>query len=147
MDAREELAAIQLQKKNMMLSLAKIRDMVYKGVVVNGVGNNTIEFVKGVLFVRLQGNLNSDNTSELETKLTDIIVTGGIKYLVFNISNSKIEERIDLFDRCNSLIKDNNGKMFICGLKNKIESIVSSNYEYCDKAVDELTVLKRICVC
>lgn len=48
MDAQEELAAIQLQKKNMMLSLAKIRDMVHKGVVVNGVGNNTIEFVKGV---------------------------------------------------------------------------------------------------
>lgn len=106
-----------------------------------------IEFVKGVLFVRLQGRLNMDNTKDLETKLTDIIVTGGIKYLVFNINNSKLEERVDLFDRCNSLIKDNNGKMYICGLKNKIESIVSSDYEFCGKAKDELTILKDLSVC
>lgn len=106
-----------------------------------------IEFAKGVLFVRLQGKLNSDNTNDLEFKLTDIILTGGIKYLVFNLSNSKLEERIDLFDKCNALIKENNGKMFICGLKSKIESIVSSNYEFCDKVTDELTVLKNLCVC
>lgn len=106
-----------------------------------------IEFVKGVLFVRLQGKLNMDNTKDLETKLIDIIVTGGIKYLVFNIKNSKLEERIDLFDRCNSLIKDNGGKMYICGLKNKIESIVGSDYEYCTKVNDELTVLKQVSIC
>ena len=106
-----------------------------------------IEFVKGVLFVRLQGNLHTSNTKDLEKKLTDIIVTGGIKYLVFNIKNTILEERIDLFDKCNSLIKENNGKMYICGYKNNIESIVSSNLEYCNKVNDELTVLKNLCAC
>ena len=48
MSKQEELEKIQTQKKNLFLTLAKIRDMVNKGVVVNGIGNNTIEFVDGL---------------------------------------------------------------------------------------------------
>lgn len=106
-----------------------------------------IEFVKGILFVRLDGKLNMDNTKEIENNIKEIITLGGIKYLVFNISGSVLEERIDLFDECNNLIKENNGKMFICGLKSKIESIVSSNYEGCNKVKNELSVFKKVNVC
>lgn len=47
MSAQEELEKVRNQKKALILTLAKIRDMVNKGVVVNGIGNNTIEFVDG----------------------------------------------------------------------------------------------------
>ena len=106
-----------------------------------------IEFVKGVLFVRLDGKLNVDNTKEIESNLKEIITLGGIKYLVFNISNSVLEERIDLFEECNTLIENNDGKMFICGLKSKIECIVSSNFDVCKKVKNELSALKKVDVC
>lgn len=48
MRAQEELERVRNQKNDLILSLAKIRNMVNKGVVVNGIGNNTIEFVDGV---------------------------------------------------------------------------------------------------
>lgn len=101
------------------------------------------EFIKGILFVRLEGRINSKSVSSLNTSLIEIISKGGIKYLVFNINNVKFEEKISLFDNCNSIIKKNGGKMFFCGLKNKIESI-SSNYEIVN---NELSVLNRISVC
>ena len=37
--------------------------------------------------------------------------------------------------------------MFICGLKHNIESLVSSNYAYCDKVNNELSALRAINVC
>ena len=104
------------------------------------------EFVGGILFVRLEGKINKTSVSSVNSSLTDIIVKGGIKYLVFNISNAVIEERVSLFDNCNLLIKNNKGTMFLCGLKNKIESVVSSN-ETCEMITNELTALNRISVC
>jgi len=102
------------------------------------------EFVGGVLFVRLEGKINNDSISSVKDNLIEIIKKGGIKYLVFNITKSIIEERVDLFDDCNSLVKNNNGKMYICGLKNKLESVVSFK---CETVKNELSVLKKIRVC
>lgn len=105
------------------------------------------EFVKGILFVRLDGKLNHDNVHSVNTNLRDIISKGGLKYLVFNVSNAVLEERISLFDDCNKLIKYNGGKMFICGLKHKIENVISSNYDSCNEISNELSALKAINVC
>ena len=104
------------------------------------------EFVKGVLFVRLDGRINRDSVYSVNKNLIDIISKGGLKYLVFNINNAVVEERISLFDNCNDLIKRNGGKMFICGLKNKLDSIVSSN-NGCSLISNELNALKAINVC
>ena len=104
----------------------------------------SFEFVKGILFVRLEGNINSNSISSVNKNLTEIISEGGIKYLVFNISNAELKEKITLFDNCNTLIKTNGGKMFICGSKNKIENVISSN---CNIINNELSALKMISVC
>ena len=79
-----------------------------------------IEFVRGILIVRLEGKLNNISTRSVRDNLISIIRNGGIKYLMFNIVNSNIEEKIDMFDECNKLIKENNGKMYICGLKREL---------------------------
>lgn len=104
------------------------------------------EFVGGILFVRLEGKINRSSVSSVNDSLTDIIIKGGIKYLVFNINNALIEERVSLFDNCNTLIKDNGGKMFLCGLKNKMDSVISSSIK-CEMITNELSALKRISVC
>ena len=104
------------------------------------------EFASGILFVRLEGKINKTSVSSINSSLTDIIIKGGIKYLVFNISNAVIEERVSLFDNCNTLVRNNNGEMFLCGLKNKIESVLSSN-QTCEMITNELSALNRISVC
>ncbi len=106
----------------------------------------SFEFVGGILFVRLEGKINNTSISSVNRSLTDIIVKGGIKNIVFNISNAVIEERVSLFDNCNTLVKNNGGKMFLCGLRNKIESVISSNQK-CEMITNELIALKRISVC
>ena len=105
------------------------------------------EFVRGILFVRLEGKVNNDSSLSLKENLTDIISKGGIKYLVFNVSNAVIEERVSLFEDCNKLIKNNGGKLFLCGLKNKLENIFESNYDENQRINDELSALKMISVC
>lgn len=102
------------------------------------------EFACGILFVRLEGRINRDSVLSIENNLRDIIKKGGIKYLVFNVDKTIIEERVDLFDECNLLIKNNKGVMYICGLKNKIESVVSSG---CGVINNELAALNKIRVC
>jgi hypothetical protein len=63
--------------------------------------------------------------------------------LVFNISNAVVEERVSLFDDCNLLIKRNEGKMFMCGLKNKLESVIEKKLN-CEKINNELSALKIV---
>ena len=104
------------------------------------------EFVGGILFVRLEGKINRSSVASVNDSLTDIIIKGGIKYLVFNISNAVIEERVSLFDNCNTLIINNGGKMFLCGLRNKMESVITSDKK-CEMITNELIALNKISVC
>lgn len=78
-----------------------------------------IEFIKGVLVVTLEGSINNRNVLSVRNNLLTIIKNGGIKYLMFNITGSVLEEDIDMFDECNKLIRKNKGKMYVCGLKDK----------------------------
>ena len=102
------------------------------------------EFIKGVLVVRLEGILNNKNVKSVRDSLLDIIQNGGIKYLMFNLTESSLEERIDMFDECNKLIKKNKGKMYICGFDKKTENIITSSYYTVD---NELSILNKIKVC
>ena len=103
--------------------------------------NYNVEFTKGVLFVRLYGIINRFNEIEIENDLYDIIKEGGIRYLVFNLENLELEEEINLFSNCEEIIKNNDGRMLICGNYN-------GNYIdnfYC--VDDELCALKELCTC
>lgn len=106
-----------------------------------------IEYVNGILFIKLEGKINLTNSVNIEENIIDIIKQGGIKYVVFNLTDLLIEERISLFEECNKCIKDNNGLMMVCGLNKEIDKIISSNYEYCEKIDNELTALRRFSLC
>ena len=92
-----------------------------------------IEFSKGVLFIRLYGILNRFNEKDIEEQIYEIINEGGIRYLVINTEDVEIQEDVMLFKNCNDLIKNNDGKMLICG----------SNIEEYDYIVDELSAFKE----
>lgn len=99
------------------------------------------EFTKGVLFVRLFGVLNRFNKEDIEDDIFEIIKEGGIRYLVFNTENLEIEEDTDLFLNCDILLKENDGKMLLCGNNNEI---YADSFE-CTQ--DELSALKLLSVC
>lgn len=103
-----------------------------------------IEFVKGVLVVRLEGKLNNISVKSIRDNLLTIIKNGGIKYLMFNLTESILEERIDMFEECNKLIKKNKGKMYICGFNHKMENLITNNYYTVD---NELSILNKIEAC
>lgn len=103
--------------------------------------NINIEFTKGVLFVRLDGLLNSNNVISAENTITKIINEGGIRYLVFNVNGLDIEGKVNLFEHCEKLIGINDGKMLMCGLKNDV------NIDCYTKVNDELSALRTLSVC
>ena len=100
-----------------------------------------VEFTKGVLFIRLFGILNKFNEIEIENDIVDIIKSGGIRYLVFNLEELEIEEDVEIFKTCEKLVKENNGRMLICG---------NYNGNYIDDFIcvdDELSAYKEFCIC
>lgn len=96
-----------------------------------------IEFSKGVLFIRMSGNIKKDNSKEMEKSISNILEKSGIKYLVFNLLDLNILEDIDLFDICDKKIKENNGKMIICG---------NDELKF-ENASNELSALRMILPC
>lgn len=103
--------------------------------------NINIEFKKGILFVRLEGILNNKNENKIENTITNVIKEGGIRYLVLNVNNLKISSKINLFSNCERFIKDNDGKMLICGSYNDI------NIDCYERVQDELSALRLLSVC
>jgi len=66
------------------------------------------EFRKGVMFVRIKGNLSKDNINILDYK--------DFKYVVFNLDNllSIDSDAINYIINYNTKIKKDNGKLIIC---------------------------------
>lgn len=96
-----------------------------------------IEFTKGILFIRLFGILDNNSIKDVKEDIIDVIKEGGIKNLVINIEDLDIKEETDFFSECENILKDNDGRMLICG--SYIE-----NYRYVD---DELSALKELSKC
>lgn len=107
------------------------------------------EFRKGVLFIRLEGSLNKDTVSKLNTEITTLIKENGIRNVVFNI------EKLDVIDLkgINSLlhiyeiVTNNNGKGLVCGIKNSLVSHRIKNsrlLKYMYETSDELSAINVI---
>ena len=84
-----------------------------------------IEFTRGVLFVRLAGILNEVSSMDVEEKVFEIIKDGGIRFVVFNVKNLEMSDSVKLFDKCQKLLEENDGRMLICG-----DEMSACNLEY-----------------
>lgn len=97
-----------------------------------------IEFTRGVLFVRLAGILNEVSSMDVEEKVFEIIKDGGIRFVVFNIKNLEMSDSVKLFDKCQKLLEENDGRMLICG-----DEMSAYDLEYVS---DELSALKLLSI-
>jgi stage II sporulation protein AA (anti-sigma F factor antagonist) len=111
--------------------------------------NMDMEFRKGILFVRLEGELNRKTSSKINEDLTHVIRETGIKYLVFNVENLTFIniDGIDAMLKNYNIISNNEGKVIICGLKydlvkTRIENSRLLNYLY--ETSSELTAFNII---
>lgn len=75
-----------------------------------------LEYCKGVLFVRLDGNLTRRNTYRINNYLAPVVAKHRIKYLVYNLfSVLKIDDAgIDAILRTKHAIKNNHGSIYLC---------------------------------
>ena len=106
----------------------------------------TTEFRKGILFVRLRGDLNKDTIDKLNKKVTTVIKDNGIRNVVFNFSNLKSIDMkgINTIFFNYELCRNNKGRSFMCGnndkIRNKLKKSRLINYVY--EIKDELTATR-----
>lgn len=105
-----------------------------------------MEFRKGILFIRLKGELNVKTTSKLEEEVTQLVSENGIRNLVFNLEevNNIDVKGIDALLKNYRLCKQNDGKTLICNLDNSLvkHRIYHSRLlKYMYEASDEISAI------
>ena len=102
------------------------------------------EIRKGILFIRLNGDLTINTSNKVKEEIIDMIVDNGIKNVVFNISeislidDTGIQELYNNFELC----KKNCCNVLLCGL-NKCLGI-NFNKDYVVE--NELSAFKKIVI-
>lgn len=107
------------------------------------------EFRRGVLFIRLSGELTKRTVSYLDSEVTTLIRDNGIRNVVFNVSNlSKLDLKgISRLFYNYELCKKNRGVSLLCCVDNnsiheKIES--TRLFQYMNDLNDELSAFNFI---
>ncbi len=82
------------------------------------------EFRKGILFIRLTGELTKNTVSKLNEDVTTLIKDNGIRNVVFNIKGLKTIDMkgINALLYNYELSRNNNGKSCVCGIDNTLVS-------------------------
>lgn len=108
-----------------------------------------MEFRKGILFVRLNGDFSADNCKILDKQLMPLISNNEIRFITFNITGL---DNIDL-NGINTILKYNkllskiNGKATICGVDNDVVKVRVHNSKvpyYMFETSDELGAINYI---
>ncbi len=109
----------------------------------------TLEFRKGILFVRLQGELTRKTIPILQAEVTDTILKNGIQNIVFNLEQLK---NIDMkgmsallyhYEIC----KSRKGKSYICNISSELLHMkLKKNHilNYLQEMDNELTILHAV---
>lgn len=111
-------------------------------------GDNMLEINmecrKGILFIRLGGELTKDTVGKLNMEVTELIKQAGIRNIVFNVENliSIDMKGISTLFYNYELCKNNKGKSMLCGVEKaaiKQKIINSRLLKYMNETNDELS--------
>lgn len=106
------------------------------------------EFRKGIMFVRLRGDLTKATIEKLDRKVTSLVEKVGIRNIVLNVSDLKsidykgISKLLYNYELC----KNNNGRMLLCGNNSRIENTLKKSriLKYIAEIKDELCAINTI---
>ncbi len=104
-----------------------------------------LEYRKGVLFVRLDGNLTRKNTYKINNYLTPVLLKHRIKYLVYNLfSVLKVDESgLDCLLRSKHAMKVNQGSIYLCEVPDHLKKEVKRlRIKETDTELTALDILK-----
>ncbi|MEG0026061.1 MAG: STAS domain-containing protein [Bacilli bacterium] len=108
-----------------------------------------MEFRKGILFVRLSGELTKKTFWKLDEDVTCLIKDNGIRNVVFNVSDLRYIDAkgISFLFYNYELCHDNKGRCLVCGLvcddvRNRFKSSRLLNYML--EVSDELLAIEDI---
>ncbi len=104
-----------------------------------------LEYHKGVLFVRLDGNLTRKNVYKINNYLAPVILKHRIKYLVYNLfSLLQIDESgLDSMVRTKCAIKNNQGKLYACEVPEHLrKKVLKTRIQVTDNELTALELLK-----
>ncbi len=97
-----------------------------------------MEFVRGMLFVRLDGILSKKTSKDLNLVLNRMINEQGIRYFVINLENvNQIDEDgiKSLIDRYFD-VSMHNGKLVVCGYNHNLESQICDEVNIAFKNIE-----------
>lgn len=108
----------------------------------------SMEFIRGMLFVRLDGTLDGNTYTKLSDCLYTMIHEKGLKYFVINLENiNHIDENgiQVLIDRYFDITL-HDGKLVICGYNNKFDKKIhlTNIFKQITNTNNELGALKLI---
>ena len=88
--------------------------------------NMDLEYNKGILFVRLKGNLNRKSSYKLNNYLLPVLLKHKIKYLVYNLYELEgvDESGIDAILNTKCAIKSNKGKICLCEVSKELKRLM-----------------------
>ena len=105
---------------------------------LNRKGDNLLtintEYKRGIMFVRLKGELTKDTVNKLDKKVINKIENLKTYNLVFNVTNLKIIDYkgINKLLYSYEIVKKNKGKILLCGnnlnIKNRLKKSRILNY-------------------
>lgn len=100
-----------------------------------------MEFRRGVLFVRLKGNLIETTNIKFKNEIFKIINRSGITNIVINLENINIVNDLGMntIYEIEALVKSKNGNLVICNMPDRLFKIKPKIYLY--KSQNELTAL------
>lgn len=105
----------------------------------------SIEFKKGILFVRIKGILVGNKVRKFEEEVIPIIVGLEAKNVTINLFDVHLIDKrgLDSFIKISSLINKNNGKLAICEINEYIALNFANSdiFDYCFRTKNELTSL------
>ena len=105
------------------------------------------EFRKGLLFIRLKGVLNKENSKELSSCLDQFIHEKGVRYFVINLENLEYLDK-DGLDVIQNKYEDmilHNGKLVICGYQNEyVKTMVEEEMSGVYNTQNELAAFNMI---
>ena len=105
-----------------------------------------MEFRKGILFIRLIGELNFKTAQKLENEVTELVYENGIRNLVFNLEEvTNIDMKgINALMKNYEFCRKNDGKTLVCNLDNsqvKNRVYKSRLLKYMYEVRDELSAI------
>lgn len=105
------------------------------------------EFRKGLLFIRLEGILNKENSKELASYLDNFIHEKGVRYFVINLESLDYldKEGLEIIQEKYQDMVLHDGKLVICGYKNEyIKEMIEDKMKGVYKVRDELKAFQVI---